>query len=179
MIRSHRALVRGLAVIPFLGACGASDFLPDEAPFDAAAWVDGGAGSTSSPDAAADASMPPEAAPPMDSGTKPEAAPHGDAAPDTGVPTTKSCKNAGGVLCTDARWLLCPAGFEPVAEGDGHFNCGMTNEGWCCQPAPPSSCSQSGAANCIPGTCSGCFDDAPDPSLTCEPGRSCCVDVCD
>ena len=162
-----------------LTACGAADTLSTDPPFDAAAYVDSGTG----PDAIGTggaAGYGGDPGPVDASWPIPEASPQQDAnVPDTGVPTTKSCKNAGGVVCTDARWLLCPAGYEPVAEGDGHFNCGKTNDGWCCQPAPTSSCSQSGSANCVPGTCKGCFGPAPDPSLTCEADRSCCIDICD
>jgi len=173
-----RSFCAPVLLLTALTACGAADTLSTDPPFDAAAYMDaatgtGGMAGHGGDPGPVDASKPPEA------GSPPEAGPQKDAQPDTGIPTTKSCSAAGGVLCTDARWLLCPAGYEPVAQGDGHFNCGKTNEGWCCQPAPPSSCSASGTANCVPGSCKGCFGPAPDPSLTCEADRSCCIDICD
>lgn len=97
--------------------------------------------------------------------------------PDTGVALAPSCSTAGGVLCTAARWDLCPVGFEMVAAGTGHWGCG--DDGWCCQAAPVSTCSMSGTATCVPGACTDCFAPSPDPGLACETGRTCCVDMCD
>ena len=94
--------------------------------------------------------------------------------PDGGTPTT-ACATAGGVLCTPYRWEICPAGTEPVAGADPHLGCG--NGGWCCQLAPPSTCSQSGQGNCVSGACTGCW--TPVPGYTCETGRACCQDYCD
>ena len=94
--------------------------------------------------------------------------------PDGGAPTT-ICASAGGLLCTPYRWEICPAGTEPVAGADPHLGCGQG--GWCCGAAPPSTCSQSGSGNCVPGACTGCW--AAVAGLTCEAGRVCCQDVCD
>lgn len=177
----NRSCFAPVLLLTALTACGAADTLSTDPPFDAAAYLDTGTTPDSGPDASGSGGMAGYGGDPgpVDASKPPEAGPPHDAQPDTGIPTTKACKNAGGVLCTDARWLLCPAGYEPVGEGDGHFNCGQTNDGWCCQEAPPSSCSASGSANCIPGSCTGCFDNAPDQSLACEQGRACCVDICD
>jgi len=89
---------------------------------------------------------------------------------------TPACELAGGELCTAERWEVCPVGFEPVA-GDGHQDCDTQGNGWCCQPAPASTCSQAEGANCVPGECTGCWADAGE-GLSCEEGRSCCVDNC-
>jgi hypothetical protein len=97
--------------------------------------------------------------------------------PDTGAPLTDTCAAVGGAFCTPVRWELCPKGFEPISSGDGHYGCG-TIQGWCCVPAPPSSCSASGAGNCIAGGCTGCWMKVTDTTLTCETGRSCCIDGC-
>jgi len=94
--------------------------------------------------------------------------------PDAGAPTT-SCAAAGGLLCTPYRWEICPVGTEPVSGADPHRGCGQG--GWCCQAAPPSTCSQSGQGNCVPGACTGCW--YPVSGLTCEAGRVCCQDYCD
>lgn len=94
--------------------------------------------------------------------------------PDGGAPTA-SCVSAGGVLCTRYRWEICPIATEPVPGADPHLACGQG--GWCCRPAPPSTCSWSGQGNCVPGACTGCW--ATVPGLTCEAGRVCCQDICD
>jgi hypothetical protein len=96
--------------------------------------------------------------------------------PDTGTPLTDKCAAAGGVACTPARWMLCPAGYEPIGGADGHLGCGPMG-GWCCVVAPPSTCSSSGKGNCVPGACTGCWSLVA--GLTCESGRSCCQDMCD
>lgn len=166
-------------------SCGAADSLSPELPFEAGT-ADAAPDQTTfdqssppvqdaSPESAADASTPPDAS----THDAQDAMPYYDGpVPDTGAHATKSCTSAGGLLCTEARWELCPIGFEPVAAGDGHFNCGYTHDGWCCQPAPMSSCTMSGAANCVPNACTGCFAPSPNSSLQCEPGRACCVDMC-
>ncbi len=97
--------------------------------------------------------------------------------PDTGATLTSACEAVGGVLCTPFRWEVCPAGYEPVDESDGHLSCG-SGLGWCCQAAPASTCSAEALTNCIPGKCTGCWQPALDETLTCEPGRACCQDVC-
>ncbi len=97
--------------------------------------------------------------------------------PDTGTILTSACGLAGGVLCTPHRWDVCPVGYEPVDDGDGHLECG-SGQGWCCQPAPASTCSWAPVTNCIPVKCTGCWQPADDDTLTCEPGRACCQDVC-
>lgn len=92
----------------------------------------------------------------------------------------QKCADLGGV-CTGARWQGCPAGMEIYALGD-QLGCSSSMGGWCCVDAPPSSCadSKSGGRVCVPGKeCTGCFAPVSDLSLTCEPGRSCCMDVCD
>ena len=94
--------------------------------------------------------------------------------PDGGTPTA-ACATAGGLLCTPYRWEICPAGTEPLAGADPHLGCG--NGGWCCVVAPPSTCSNSGAGNCVPGSCTGCW--APVSGYMCENGRVCCQDMCD
>ena len=121
----------------------------------------------------------------MDTGGRPDAAvdtavdaPTAEVAPpDTGVPVSPACAAAGGMLCTDHRWTICPKGYEPTATGDGHLGCG--GGGWCCVAAPASTCSGSGRANCVVGVCTGCWSKVADSTLTCESGRSCCEDVCD
>jgi hypothetical protein len=100
------------------------------------------------------------------------------APPDTGAPLTDTCASVGGKFCTAVRWELCPIGYEPSDKGDGHFGCG-TIQGWCCVPAPASSCTASGKGNCVPGGCTGCWTAVTDTSLSCESGRSCCIDNCD
>jgi hypothetical protein len=118
--------------------------------------------------------------PPWD-GPAPDVLPPLDAAwdghvvvPDGGAPTG-ACTSAGGLLCTPMRWEICPLGTEPVAGADPHLGCGQG--GWCCRLAPPSTCSQSGQGNCVPGACTGCW--AAVPAFTCETGRVCCQDMCD
>ena len=108
----------------------------------------------------------------------------GDPNPICCVPTPtacpafpQGCADIGGV-CTEARWGLCPAGMEIHALGD-QLGCENNGFGWCCVDAPSSTCSESGGGMCVPGECSGCFAPVSDPGLTCEAGRSCCVDVCD
>lgn len=101
-----------------------------------------------------------------------------DAAPDTGTALTATCAAAGGALCTNMRWDICPAGFEPAAGTDPHLGCG-TGGGWCCIPAAVTPCSASGNTNCVAGTCTGCWMSVATTGLWCEPGRSCCQDACD
>lgn len=122
----------------------------------------------------------PDASPDASSDASPDASPDvslPDAVPDTGTSLTAACAAAGGALCTHMRWDICPAGFEPVAGADAKLGCG--NGGWCCAAAPKSTCSASGRANCVVGSCTGCWSKVADPSLSCEPGRSCCEDLCD
>ncbi len=91
--------------------------------------------------------------------------------------TASECEAAGG-FCSGARWELCPVGYEYTGTGDGRLGCDVG--GWCCVPAPPSTCSASGWTNCVEGSaCVGCWDDPGDPLLACEEGRVCCYDVCD
>jgi hypothetical protein len=170
MSRLGLPLVAALACLQ--PACGAADSLSPDLPVEAGAAADA---------PAADQHAQPEAAPdgtaPGDAG--PEAWPLFDGAvPDTGIVTTKECMAQGGALCTADRWDLCPPGFEPVAADEGHAGCGNFNQGWCCQAAPVTSCNMAVAANCVPDACSGCFVPSPDTSLVCEPGRACCVDLC-
>jgi len=100
--------------------------------------------------------------------------------PDAGN-LTVGCAAAGGVQCTVMSWEQCPRGTEPVVTGGGKEDC--QNSGWCCQTAPASPCSQSGSyAMCMVGTCSGCWMDYTNTDggvLSCETGRSCCIDICD
>lgn len=96
--------------------------------------------------------------------------------PDTGVVVSAACASAGGVLCTRFRWDICPAGFEPVSASD-HLDCG-TAGGWCCRPAPPSSCAASGVGNCIATCPLDCWQPVTDTTLTCDGARKCCRDVC-
>jgi hypothetical protein len=183
MSRTTLVLAACAAIAVLAQACGAADSLLQtnpveagaaEATTDASTPDQGGTDTTVTP--------PPEASPEV---SKPpvEAAPdvpviYDGPTPDTGTHATKGCLAQGGVLCTEARWELCPAGFEPVAGADGHLNCGMSHDGWCCQAAPVTSCSMSGQANCVVNACTGCFAPSPDKSLACEPGRACCVDMC-
>jgi hypothetical protein len=91
--------------------------------------------------------------------------------------TSSECEEAGG-FCTEARWVLCPPGYEPIDPGP-HHGCGDSGgtAGWCCVVAPPSECSASGTGNCIAAeSCTGCW--AP-VDLDCEEGRVCCQDICD
>ena len=86
------------------------------------------------------------------------------------------CEARGGT-CTEYRWVVCPVGTEPAA-GEGHEDC--PGGGWCCVPAPSSTCSSSGYTNCVEGErCTGCWGAPDDASLTCEAGRVCCLDICD
>jgi hypothetical protein len=86
------------------------------------------------------------------------------------------CEARGGT-CTEYRWVVCPVGTEPAA-GEGHEDC--PGGGWCCVPAPSSTCSSSGYTNCVEGErCTGCWAAPDDTSLTCEAGRVCCLDICD
>lgn len=133
-------------------------------PTDGGTGADGAA-DTALLDAAVDTGAPPD-------GSIPDVTP-----PDTGVPLSAACAAAGGALCTEHRWTICPKGFEPIASGDGHLGC--ATGGWCCVAAPASTCSSSGRANCVPGACTGCWSKVTDPTLTCESGRSCCEDLCD
>lgn len=86
------------------------------------------------------------------------------------------CEARGG-SCTEWRWVICPAGTEP-APTEAHEDC--PGGGWCCVPAPTSSCSASGYTNCVEGErCTGCWAAPDDTSLACEAGRVCCYDICD
>ena len=89
------------------------------------------------------------------------------------------CVAHGGEICTDARWMLCPFGYEPVSQTE-HYGCGFS-DGWCCKPAPASPCTQSGTGNCIDScgsiSSSGCW--IISVSLGCETGKVCCADGCD
>lgn len=96
--------------------------------------------------------------------------------PDSGTALSVACAAAGGSLCTDMRWRICPKGFEPVSPTD-HYGCG-TYDGWCCRPAPPSACASSGLGNCLPTCPLDCWQPVTDPSLTCDGSRKCCRDVC-
>ena len=90
----------------------------------------------------------------------------------------QKCFDIGGV-CTPERWALCPRGMEIYALGSDQLGCENNWDGWCCVDAPPSTCADSPHGGmCVPGECSGCFAPVSDPSLTCEAGRSCCVDMC-
>jgi hypothetical protein len=117
------------------------------------------------PDPGDDASPDPAEDPADDGPTDPPA--------DWPHDTSLECEAAGG-FCSGARWMLCPAGHEPI----GLDGLGCEMEGWCCVAAPSSTCTDSGTANCVPGTsCEGCWGDAGG-SLACEAGRVCCVDIC-
>ena len=94
--------------------------------------------------------------------------------PDGGTPTV-ACATAGGVLCTPYRWRSARPAPSPSPAPMPHLGCG--NGGWCCVIAPPSTCSNSGVGNCVPGTCTGCWTAVP--GYTCEAGRACCQDYCD
>jgi hypothetical protein len=85
------------------------------------------------------------------------------------------CSSKGG-LCTKQRWIVCPAGFEPIHPSP-HQDCGT---GWCCVKAPTSTCSAKAGVNCVFGSaCTGCWSSATDTTLACESGRVCCEDICD
>jgi hypothetical protein len=186
MSRTSYLLAVCSCVLVYAPGCGAMDSLSPDPPVEADAADAGDSSSDAAvqdqatadqyvpptPDAATDAS---DASP----GLLDALAIYDGTIPDTGVQTTKSCTAQGGALCTEARWVLCPIGFEPTSAGDGHFNCGTTQEGWCCVAAPVSTCSMSGAGNCVVNACTGCFSPVSDTSLTCEDGRACCVDMCD
>ncbi|MBN1771450.1 MAG: hypothetical protein JXB32_09325 [Deltaproteobacteria bacterium] len=87
-----------------------------------------------------------------------------------------ACAARGGT-CTEYRWVICPAGTEP-APTEAHEDC--PGGGWCCVPAPTSTCSSSGYANCVEGErCTECWAAPDDTTLTCEAGRVCCLDICD
>ncbi len=76
---------------------------------------------------------------------------------------------------------MCPPGTEPLAlEGDQGGCKTDVSDGWCCVTAPASSCSDAAGVICVTGDeCAGCFTAASDPTLTCEAGRVCCLDMCD
>lgn len=100
--------------------------------------------------------------------------------PDLCPAFPQKCVDIGGV-CTDSRWGICPPRTEIYALSD-QLGCENNSYGWCCVDAPPSSCSDgtiSAKGMCVPGECTGCFRPVSDPNLTCEAGRSCCVDMCD
>jgi len=85
------------------------------------------------------------------------------------------CSSKGG-SCTMQRWIVCPAGYEPIHPSP-HQDCGS---GWCCVKAPPSTCSAKAGVNCVFGSaCTACWGPATDTTLTCESGRVCCEDICD
>jgi hypothetical protein len=135
---------------------------------DASTSSDTGASDTGAIDTGAiDAS--PDAAP----DASPDAPP-----PDTGTSLTAACAAAGGAVCTDMRWDICPAGYEPVAGADAHLGCG-SGGGWCCQIAPNAPCNLTGSTNCVVGSCTGCWMAVTTTGLFCESGRSCCQDACD
>jgi len=97
---------------------------------------------------------------------------------DWPVETSAECASAGG-FCTEVRWEICPAGYEPI-DPDPHRDCPGEGEGvigWCCVVAPYSTCTASGAGNCVVGTtCTSCW--GPVTGYTCESGRVCCRDIC-
>jgi len=132
-----------------------------------------------SPDTAladtADSSLPPDA-PLADSIAADSSSDTPVVVPDSGAALSIACAAAGGSLCTDMRWRICPKGFEPVSATD-HYGCG-TFDGWCCRPAPPSACASSGLGNCLPTCPIDCWQPVTDPSLTCDGSRKCCRDVC-
>ncbi len=92
----------------------------------------------------------------------------------------KKCAESGGV-CTQARWTRCPLGTEPYSLSSNQLGCEAYANAWCCVEAPPSPCAdEPGGGMCVPGAaCTGCFAAHPDPAMTCESGRVCCVDMCD
>jgi len=96
--------------------------------------------------------------------------------PDTGTALTGECGAAGGAVCTEYRWRICPIGFEPVSSTD-HYGCGKA-DGWCCRKAPTSPCAASGLGNCIPTCPLDCWQPVTDTTLTCDGTRKCCRDVC-
>lgn len=101
----------------------------------------------------------------------------GTAKVEAGADSTPAACAAAGGFCSRNRWSICPAHYEPAAEGTGHLDC--PSSGWCCVPAPSSPCSDQGTGNCVVGTsCSGCWSSAPG-APSCENGRVCCVDICD
>ncbi len=96
--------------------------------------------------------------------------------PDTGSPLNVTCAANGGLLCTPARWTVCPSGFEPIAQANGRADC----NGYCCQrEVSPSNCSAEGDSNCLQGSCNGCWQRNANAGLSCESGRVCCAYVCD
>lgn len=100
-----------------------------------------------------------------------------DLPPDWTEDTSPECDSAGG-FCSGARWELCPIGYEAIAGIDPNLGCDVN--GWCCVPAPPSTCSASGWTNCVAASsCTDCWDDPGVAGLACEEGRVCCYDICD
>lgn len=156
-----RFLPHGLLALLTLGACGGSVEAPTV-----------GSDTSSTSDGATH-----DGVTPSDTTTT-ETSPADTTPADTGALLTETCAGAGGKYCTANRWELCPIGYEPAGTGDGHYDCGSI-QGWCCVPAPASSCTSSGKGNCVPGGCAGCWAKVSDPSLTCEDGRGCCIDMCD
>ena len=154
----------------FLLACSDASSPPDAAPLDATP------AEASSPDLLADSTSGdgPTADIPVDG-----AAVDSQIFPDLSGDATLAfplCSGVGG-FCTPFRWEICPPSYEPVFP-NSHQDC--PSGGWCCVPAPPSTCSAAAAANCIKaGACTGCWGDAANKTLTCEPGRVCCNDICD
>ncbi|MEO7094091.1 MAG: hypothetical protein ABI175_12630 [Polyangiales bacterium] len=164
-----RFLPRFLAPLCLLAACGGAVDAPtvtSDAGADTSSSADG-----STLDGATSDTRPTET-------SSADTTPADTTPPDTGALLTETCAGAGGKFCTAVRWELCPSGYEPVGTGDGHYDCGKI-QGWCCVPAPASTCSSSGKGNCVPGGCTGCWAKVEDPSLTCEDGRGCCIDMCD
>lgn len=85
------------------------------------------------------------------------------------------CAAAGGG-CTIERWDICPAGFAP-ATPNASLDCG---NGYCCVPAPTSTCTQDPGTNCLPGKqCPGCWGAPTDTTLTCPSDQVCCAYICD
>lgn len=181
--RGFRVLLGALALV---AACGESTADTDtHGDADASVDADGGSEDAQAVDASQDAveadtfADAPDAVVEVEAGESGASEAGGSEAghPDSGATLTGACEAAGGVLCTPFRWDVCPVGYEPVDESDGHLSCGA-GLGWCCQAAPASTCSAEELTNCIPGKCTGCWQSALDETLTCEPGRVCCQDVC-
>ncbi|MBN2496360.1 MAG: hypothetical protein JXR96_17330 [Deltaproteobacteria bacterium] len=95
---------------------------------------------------------------------------------------TPACREAGGVLCTEHTCVVCPAGTQPVASEDGpQLSLQCESLGWCCEPAPDTSCARSDTMTCRPWPyqeppfmeCGHC-----DAELACPEGRVCCSANC-
>jgi len=91
--------------------------------------------------------------------------------------THGQCAGVGG-FCSGGSALLCPWGFEPSSVHlHGHCELG----GWCCVTGPYSECTDSGTANCYPGTACDSVDTClapPTTAMSCETGRVCCIETC-